>query len=843
MSEDVKSIVTQTVEEIQEWLIENIADRLDIDPKDIDIDEPITDLGLSSREAIMLSGELEDWLGYELPPELLYEHPEIKPLSEILAQGPSAFEDTAENKNDVEQDEMAFESVIDLLQTRAAQIPRKNAYTHLIRGELSNTEPITYEQLEIRARAIGAHLQQLNLTGERVLILFPSSVKFITSFYGSLFGKAIGVPAFPPQKSRGIERIEAIFKDSQASYALVDTRLLEQIRSNRKIKDNSFISNINFINVDEIPDEMADQWKKPVVGHEDLAFLQYTSGSTGTPKGVMVSHGNILHNLKSIRFAFNINQDMSIVSWLPMYHDMGLIGCILQPINMKGHMAFMSPTDFLEKPVRWLKAITKYKSDFSTAPNFAYDLLVEKVKPEDRDQLDLSSWVGAGNGSEPIYASTLKRFSDYFKSANFKHEQHYPCYGMAESTLLITGVERQTITRVLELDEEALERNFVKITDENSKGVVSKVSCGTNPVGTLKIVNPDTLEELSEGRVGEIWFQSGSVAQGYWNRPEVTEEIFNAHIAGSGEGPFMRTGDLGFLYEGELYITGRVKDLIIIRGRNHYPQDIELTVYESHPALTSNGGAAFSVDVKGAERLVVIQEVERTALRNLNQEEVFDAIRKAVAEEHEIQIYAITLLSPGRLPRTTSGKTQRSGSKKAFLADSLVNVGEWKMPIEEVKEFVPLEQFLPALAELKSMEKPARQKAISNYLIELVSRTLHTPADQIEADKPIVNLGLDSMHAIEIKGQLESDLKTDLEVTELLQGYSIHDLANTLAEEVVNAPQHDTNHTAEPSANTDPNGEIDFNNLSPDQARELLVDIDALSSEEVEKLLEILSNE
>jgi acyl-CoA synthetase (AMP-forming)/AMP-acid ligase II/acyl carrier protein len=849
MREDIQTTVTKTEDEIKQWLVENIADRLDIDPDDIDIDEPITDLGLSSREAIMLSGELEDWLGFELPPELLYEFPQIKELSEILVKGPASFTNISSSKSDVDWnsdddwDEMEFQSVIDLFLKRTEELKEKTAFTHLIGGDLAKTLPISYEKLATRSRAIGAYLQMQQLEGERALILCPSSVNFICSFFGAILGKVIAVPAFPPQKTRGIERIEAIFKDSQSNYAFVDSTLLNKIKNNNKIKNKDFINSVNWIIIDEIPDELAAQWKQPSVNHNDLAFLQYTSGSTGNPKGVMVSHGNILHNCKTMRVSFGLKPNISTVSWLPMYHDMGLIGCILTPLNMKGRMAFMTPTDFLEKPVRWLKAITKFKSDFSPAPNFAYDLLVDKVKPEELSELDLSSWVGAGNGSEPINASTLRRFSDHFGTCGFKHQHHYPCYGMAESTLMITGIEAQTDTTILELDEQELERNNIKLSEGGQKNKVSKVSCGYNRFGVLKIVNPDTFEELPENKVGEVWFKSESVAKGYWNKPELTEQIFKARITGSDQSYFLRTGDLGFMHNGEVYITGRLKDLIIIRGRNHYPQDIEKTMQECHPALTINGGAAFSIEAKGAERLTVIQEVERTALRELNHQEVFDKIRAAIAHEHEIQVVGITLLSPGRLPRTTSGKVQRKFSKKAYFDETLVKVGEWKMPLQELEEFVRIEQFLPSLPELKELEESKRQDVIKKYLLELIARTLHIPTDKIEVNKPVINFGLDSMHAFDIKGKLESDFNVDLEVTELLGGYTIEDLSKSLSNSLLNGVENIEEVLTDVRSSANNSNSIDFENLTSDQARELLTDIDELSQEDMEKLLEILSNE
>lgn len=837
MSKDTQTTVSPTAEQIQQWLVGNIADRLDISPDEINIDDPITDLGLSSRETIMLSGELEDWLGRRLSPELLYEYPQIKQLSEMLAGGGSPAPVSESPK-----DEMGYRSVVDLFISRAEELQDKTAFTHLIRGELDDQHAISYFELVKKAKAIAAHLQKLNLEGERILILLPSGINFICSFAGALFAKAIAVPAFPPQKTRGAERIEAIFKDAQASYAFADNDLLEKIRSNKKLEDNFIANSVHWINVDEISVDLADQWTEPEIGQQDLAFLQYTSGSTGNPKGVMVSHGNILHNCKTIRLSFGLNENMSTVSWLPMFHDMGLIGCILTPVNMKGHTAFMAPVDFLDKPIRWLQAITRFKSDFSTAPNFAYELLTDKVTEEELQTLDLSTWVGAGNGSEPVIPETLRRFSKHFAPCGFQHKNHYPCYGMAETTLMIAGIDPQTEAKVLNLDEQELKRNNIKI-DKTATSSVSKISCGYNRQGVLKIVDPETFQALPENQVGEIWYQSDSVALGYWNKPELTKETFQATIEGSNEGHFLRTGDLGFIHDGELYITGRVKDLVIIRGRNHYPQDIEKTVQESHPALSVNGGAAFSVDIEGAERLVIVQEVERTALKTLEPEAIFESIRATVAEEHEVAIHAITLLSPGRLPRTTSGKIQRNAAKKDFLEGTLHQVAEWKMTSEDTEQPDLGSLTAPSILELKTMDEATLKATLKNYLVELIARIIRFPSDKINTQKPVINWGIDSIHAVQIKGKLETDFHIDIELTELLGDYTIDALATKIAAHIVRIDSNGASGIFQIYEETPIASQaLDFDNLTAEQARELLTDIDDLSEDEIEKLLNKLSD-
>ncbi len=834
-----------SVEEIQEWLVTNIADRLEMKPEEIDLDEPITHLGLSSREAIMLSGELEEWLGYELPPELLYEYPEIKPLAEKLALGPEAFSGKASESEEwyypIETDSASY---VALVRERVRAIPDQTAFVFLRNGEDEHSR-ITYKQLDTRARAIAAKLQQMNLEGERALLTYPSGIDFITGFFGCLYAKVVAVPAYPPTKTRGTERIEAIVNDSGAKIAMTTQEELDSVLKNRKIKEDAFIHQMETFTTESIPDEMAEQWVEPELNHDTLAFLQYTSGSTGNPKGVMVSHGNILWNCKALRMAYKPQKGIITLGWLPMFHDMGLIGHILAPISFGGTNVAMPPNSFLEKPIRWLRAITKYKSNLSAAPNFAFDHCVDKIKEEELDGLDFSSWQAATNGSEVVREETLERFTKRFAPYGFKRETFYPNYGMAEATLMISAGTPNTEPKILFLDGPALEQNEVVMSDPGLETTISKVGCGIPRSGELVVADIDKFTKLPDGKVGEIWFRGGSVAQGYWGREDQTKLIFDAHLADTNEGPFMRTGDLGFLHEGEVYITGRLKDLIIIRGRNHYPHDIEQTVQNSHHALTINGGAAFTVDAFNEERLVIVQEVERKHLQKLDQEEVFEKIRLAVTEEHDIQVYAIMLLSPGRLPRTTSGKIQRRASKKGFLDDSLRKVGEWRLPLQAVEEGGQRDSFAPDLLDLLDKTINERIPVLQNYFQTLIARILRMPIDSIGLKKPVINLGLDSMHAIEIKGFVESDLGFEIEVIQFMEGITIADLAVFSARKLDDVEEKIRENASKAPVEDAPvssNGK-NLDEIDADTARELLVDIDNLSQEEVEKLLEILENE
>jgi len=392
----------------------------------------------------------------------------------------------------------------------------------------------------------------------------------------------------------------------------------------------------------------------------------------------MLSHANLVHNLAQAKVGFGVKNGDIVVSWLPSYHDMGLIGAILGTIYSGCKLVLLAPIDFLQRPLRWLNAISKYKGTISGGPNFAYDFCVEKVKPEQIESLDLSSLRVAFSGAEPVRLETMQRFAEVFSPAGFRMEAFYPCYGLAEATLFVTCVTPSPIPVTQQVSRSALEDNrFVLLPDDSLDSQVM-ISCGSTRLGTqIMIVDPETLLPCSADQIGEIWVHGESVAQGYWNRPEENALTFNAKLAGDGEGRYLRTGDLGFLYRDDLYITGRLKDLIIIRGSNHYPQDIELTVEKCHAYMQTAGGAAFSIDVDNEEKLVVVHEIDRQYRRE-DMAPVIKAIQHAVAENHDLQVYAIVLIKPFTIPKTSSGKIQRHACKAQFLEGTLDVIGEWR---------------------------------------------------------------------------------------------------------------------------------------------------------------------
>jgi acyl-CoA synthetase (AMP-forming)/AMP-acid ligase II len=599
--------------------------------------------------------------------------------------------------------EYKFSTLVELLAYRAQNEPDQIGYIFL-QGGKTETGELTYKSLDLKARAIAAHLQSLGVAGERALLLYPPGLEFIAAFFGCLYAGVVAVPAYPPRRNQNLSRLQAIAVDAEAKVMLTSAALLDSLKNR---SDEGFdLAGLHWSATDELATDLASAWNLPQLSSDNLAFLQYTSGSTGDPKGVMISHGNLLHNSAVIHQCFAHTLDSQGLIWLPPYHDMGLIGGVLQPLYGGFPVTLMSPVDFLQKPLRWLQAISRYKATTSGGPNFAYDLCVQKITPEQRTTIDLSSWEVAFTGAEPIRAETIEQFAAAFEACGFRKEAFYPCYGMAETTLMISGGLKTALPVVRKVESAALEQNRVVPVADNREDMRTLIGCGRGWADQkIVIVNPESQTLCPDGQVGEIWVSSLSVAQGYWNRAEETKQTFQAYLTNTGEGPFLRTGDLGFLQDGELFITGRLKDVIIIRGQNHYPHDIELTVARSHPALRPNCGAAFAVEFKGSERLVIVQEVERSYLRKLDVQEVVGNIRQAVVTEHGLDIYAAVLVKTGSIPKTSSGKIRRHSCRAAFLSGSLDVVQDWSENPQGKAKFMHLQAEVESVLEKLSASK------------------------------------------------------------------------------------------------------------------------------------------
>jgi amino acid adenylation domain-containing protein len=651
----------------------------------------------------------------------------------------------------------------DLLRKRALHQGNRLAYTFLVDGEAEKVD-LTYGELDRRSRSIGASLQFAGATGERVLLLYPHGLEFIAAFWGCLYAGAIAVPAYPPRYNRSQLRLQKIIDDTQAAVALTTRAVLERV--GRVFHEAPYAKNLRWLVTEDITGEWEEKWREPAISDDTPAMIQYTSGSTSDPKGVMVSHSNLLSNQRMIQRAFRQTEDSIIVGWLPLYHDMGLIGNVLQPLFLGARCVLMSPTAFLQKPSRWLQAISDYRATTSGGPNFAYDLCVRKMGLGELARLDLSSWTTAFNGSEPIFHETMERFAAFFATCGFGREAFYPCYGLAEATLLVSAGQYMS---KMEIDEEMIEHGHsISLNDDNGKRII--VSCGQAlPNERVVIVDPEALTQCPEGRIGEIWVSGPNVARGYWNRDHETEQTFMAYLEADGDGPFLRTGDLGYIKDGEIFVAGRIKDLIIIRGRNHYPQDIELTVQQSDPALRSGSCAAFSVERADEERLVIVAELSR---RVEDPTPLIEGIREAVAREHEVQTHAIVLVSKGSIPKTTSGKIQRYDCRNKYRLGEFAAIVEW----HENSAAGAKPMNLTSTCRLLTIDAIANE-AIKTSLLSFLATKLNRRVERIDVDKSLLGYGVDSLTAIEVSHHLESRFGVVLPLANFLEGASIAQLA------------------------------------------------------------------
>jgi acyl-CoA synthetase (AMP-forming)/AMP-acid ligase II len=575
-------------------------------------------------------------------------------------------------------------TLVELLRTRAETHGTHLAFTYLKDGEEAE-DAWTYRDLDRRAQQIAAVLQQTGAEGDRAILLYPPGLSFVAAFFGCLYARRIAVPISPPNPTRlarELPRVRAILQSAEPTALLTSASIAPMVEALRGVDPE--IAKLDVVSTDALIVD-AGTWRESGLDPESLAFLQYTSGSTALPKGVMVSHGNLLHNMRTIAEAFGSTDETPMVSWLPVFHDMGLIGCVLHPMLHGSSTVLMAPAAFLQRPLRWLQAISRFRAHTSGAPNFAYDLCVRRIAPEQRAALDLRSWRVAFNGAEPVRARTIREFTRAFEPCGFRPEALSPVYGLAEATLFAAGNPVGTPPTIAPFQTTGLERGHADHATASDEPARELVGCGRVVGGQrVAIVEPERRVALRDGEVGEVWIAGPSVARGYWKQPAETATTFAATLADSGDGPFLRTGDLGFVSDGQLFIAGRRKDLIIVDGKNHHPQDIELTVEQSHTAFRAGCTAAFSIDVDGAERVVVVAEADphwnvandksasgdpRTAL--------FRAARRAVSADHNIDLHQLHLVRPGTIPKTTSGKIRRQASRAGFLAGSLQ---PWDVP-------------------------------------------------------------------------------------------------------------------------------------------------------------------
>ncbi|MFE9675365.1 condensation domain-containing protein [Streptomyces sp. NPDC006259] len=676
-------------------------------------------------------------------------------------------------------------TLVELLRHRAEATPARTAFRFL--GDEDSAVSTDYAALDRDARKVAGLLREQGAaTGDRALLLYPPGLDYIRSFFGALYAGVVPVPVYPPRTLRNVGRLGAIAADSRARFALTVGPVLDLLGDD----DTLGLGGLRAAATDELPEGLADAWSGRMPDPDGHAFLQYTSGSTATPKGVVLSHGNLLHNLGMISDAFACHEDTSAVVWLPPYHDMGLIGGILTPLYAGFPVTLMSPMSFLRRPLHWLRTISREGAELSGGPNFAYEMCARLATDEDKRDLDLSTWRVAFNGAEPIRAATLDAFEEAFGACGFRRGSFLPCYGMAEATLFVTGAPASAEPTVLDIDAAALETDRVQAPTPDSQ-VRRLVGSGRAAADQeVLIVEPESRIPLPERRVGEIWVRGASVALGYWDDPQASEQAFGARtapraddgggIGRAGDAAYLRTGDLGFLADGELFVTGRRKDLLIVRGRNFYPTDIELAVEGAHPAFRSGCGAAVTAEHDGEQVLVVLQEVEGRALRTLSVPEATASVRAAVMEACDLAVHAVVLLKPGAIPKTTSGKVQRSLARKRYASGAFEPLGG-DAAAEPAAE-------LPGPGEVAELASADRAALVARVLRLRIAQTLGTSPDEVGTTLPLPSLGIDSLAAVLLANGVRGDLGVELSLGRMLGGADI----DTLAAEATLVPGADS---------------------------------------------------
>lgn len=672
---------------------------------------------------------------------------------------------------------------VDQLRYWAAERPAAIAF-YYTSGEQDEAS-ITYEQLDRKARAIASRLLSMDAKGARAVLLYPPGLDFVAALYGCFYAGTVAVPTNPPRRNKASPRLDAICNDANASLVLSVKLLADQ--AVHSLPETSPLAALPWITTDEVLDAEGDSLCSSSPEPRELALLQYTSGATGTPKGVMLTHSNLIASSVILKRALNADPSGMGLLWVPTFHDMGLVAGVLQPIFSGCPHVMMPPMAFLQKPVRWLTCISRYRVTISGAPNFAYALCTERISDAQMSGLDLSSWKLAANGGESIRPETLEAFTRKFGPYGFRAETHYPSYGLAETTLLVAGglIGKPPVSR--SFDRERLENNEAISSRESTGERIRLVGFDQLFTGTeILIVDPESHHKLPSGRVGEIWIRGPSVGTGYWNRPDETRNIFTAQLADNGlsggggsnvlaasnpEPNYLRTGDVGFYYDHKLFVTGRSKELINVRGRNLYPQDVEFTASKADRSLQAGAAVAFSVENDGQEKIVIAQELRRR-YQDTDLDVVMRAIRRRVAEEHSVSVHAVLLLKAGRLPRTSSGKVQRMLCKSKFEKGVLDATARWISPPNSGRLRTVVSQ---------SIKRPG-QSEVRNWLLQRIASLTNQPAEEIGAGATFHQLGLDSLGLVTICHDLETWLQETIEPTLLYSHPTIDALTRYLAD-------------------------------------------------------------
>ena len=620
-------------------------------------------------------------------------------------------------------------------------------------------ENITYAELWSQARALAGYLQDRCRirAGDRVLLCYPPGLDFVVGLFACFAAGAIAVPAFPPRRNRKASRIRSIVVDANARWALSTTAVVDQLRGDREHDD---LIGVQLLATDNPNHRDLNHWRRPKITGDNLAVLQYTSGSTGSPKGVMLAHRNLVANSELIQQGFEPSPQTVGCSWLPTYHDMGLVGGVMMPLYIGCVDVLCSPMTFLQRPQRWLSGISKYGVTVSGGPNFAYQLCVDKVSDAEMQGIDLSTWKIAFNGAEPIRAATINAFIEKFEKFGFAPSSMLPCYGMAETTLLVTAGPKDPRPIKQFFDGKMLDQKIVSPAKSDADNARELVACGQVLRGEKVIIaDPDTKLELPPNAIGEIWVQSPSVGIGYYRRDDATRTTFGAMTADN-EGPFLRTGDLGFIYDGQMYVSGRLKDMIIVRGVNRYPQDIEETVEQACDVVQAGSVGAVAMEHDGREQLVIVAETVR--LRDQDWDRHIQAIRRAITAEHELPPDAVYLVRNSSIPKTSSGKIQRHACLHAVRDGDLKLIAKWVRWEEQTAGGLPLADAAPMMQAAAAGGRTGQIDAseVNASIVEAIKSTVRSVAGErarnLDLETNIVlDLGLDSLERLEIARKLE----------------------------------------------------------------------------------------
>lgn len=665
----------------------------------------------------------------------------------------SSFLSNSLSKNSKEIDDW-----INVLECQADNNPNEIAFTFLSDGEVIS-QKISYLGLSQQSKALAVHLLKYANTGDRAMLLMPNSIDYIIALFACLYAGIIAVPAYPPlHKKRDWKRINSLLLDSNPTLLLCDSKSLEKTRAWQQ--ENAQRCQLIEMGSEDIL--LAEQWKKPNITANSIAYLQYSSGSTGDPKGVMLSHKNLLHNVALSCQFYKITEQDKLVSWLPMYHDMGLIGSILNPIYAGFSAHLIPPAVILQRPFLWLKAISDFKATFSAGPNFIYEHCVNCISDEQLATLDLSTWRCAVNGAEPIKEKTLREFNQKFARCGLSTTTLTPSYGMAEASLFVAGNMTNNEFSSINVDKTLLAKGKA-VNNESGAAIVS--SGILNKEMTIKIVNTNVSQILPDGEIGSILIKGDSVSLGYWGKKDLSESVFNNYA--NGEGGYLDSGDIGFIVNKNLYICGRNKEVVIVNGRNHFPQDIEATIQSLHTDIVDHGGAVFSLNECGdqEQRVIAVQELSRSGMKAENHQQLITAIRQSVAATHDINLSAVILIAPMSLNKTTSGKIQRYLCREKYISNELKIIAEW----EQVPAIINSANDDLFVSEQPPVLIAGDAQSIQRWITDWIAKKLTINELDLDETKELVSLGLDSVDAMTLVHDLTIQLGVKIDPEQIWQ--------------------------------------------------------------------------